>query len=43
MILIVVGVSRMTTSLINEAPLVSAPPLVSATQVIGDRIRRWIR
>lgn len=36
MILIVVGVSRMTTSLINEAPHVSAPPLVSATQVIGE-------
>ena len=35
MILIVVGVSRMTTSLINEAPYVS-PPMVSATQVIGE-------
>jgi hypothetical protein len=35
MILIVVGVSRMTTSLINEVPYVS-PPMVSATQVIGE-------
>jgi hypothetical protein len=36
MILLVVGVSRMTTSLINEAPHVPTPPVVSLTQVIGD-------
>ena len=36
MILIVVGVSRMTTSLINEAPNVPTPAVVSHTQVIGD-------
>jgi len=35
MILMVIGVSRMTTSLINDAPHVPQP-VVSHTQVIGD-------
>jgi hypothetical protein len=36
MVLIVVSISRMTTSLILEAPQVPTQPLVSHTQVIGD-------